>query len=51
MQELVLADVTVYRYEDSSELYSVPSIYLCKELGKFIIESIPNELLREDNNE
>jgi hypothetical protein len=44
MQELVLADVAVYRYKDSSEFYSVPEIYLCKELGKFIIESIPMNL-------
>lgn len=51
IQEIVLADVTVFRYQDSSELYSVPSIYLCKELGKFIIEAIPNNFLEEAKDE
>ena len=50
IQEIVLTDVTVYRYKDSAELYSVPSIYLCKKSGNFIIEAIPNEYLKEDNN-
>ena len=49
MQELVMHSVTVFRYEDSEELYSVPSVYLTKNAGKFIIEAIPEELLGEDN--
>jgi hypothetical protein len=49
IQEIVLSDVTVYAYEDSSELYSVPSIYLSKEIGKFIIEAIPADYLGVNN--
>lgn len=50
MQELVLYDVTIFRYKDSIELYSVPTIYLTKEMGRFIIEAIPKELLGESND-
>ena len=50
MQEMVLYDVTVFRYQDSIQLYSVPTIYLTKEMGKFIIEAIPKELLGEAND-
>jgi hypothetical protein len=49
IQELVLSEVSVYRYEDSAPLYSVPTIYLCKEMGSFIIEAIPQELLGFEN--
>jgi len=51
MQELVMYDVTVFRYEDSVRLYSVPTIYLTKEMGRFIIEAIPKELLGEANDD
>jgi hypothetical protein len=47
MQELVMYDVTIFSYEESDELYSIPSIYLSKSLGHFIIESIPKDLLEE----
>ena len=50
MQEMVLYDVTVFRYQDSVQLYSVPTIYLTKEMGKFIVEAIPKELLGEAND-
>lgn len=50
MQELVMYDVTVFRYKDSVHLYSVPTIYLTKEMGRFIIEAIPKELLGEAND-
>lgn len=50
MQELVLSDVTVFRYEDSAELYSIPSIYLTKEMGKFVIEAIPTKQLKEETD-
>ncbi|MEX0802486.1 MAG: hypothetical protein WD688_04100 [Candidatus Binatia bacterium] len=43
IQELVLSDVTVYAYDDSTEYYSIPSIYLCREMGQFVIEAIPAE--------
>ena len=49
MQELVLANVKVYSYEDSEELYFVPSIYLSKPNGSFIIESIPGDYLEGGN--
>ncbi len=45
MQELVMSEVTVYRYEDSAELYSVPTLYLTKDIGKFVIEAVPDNLL------
>lgn len=45
-QELVLYEVTAYRYKDSAELYSVPTVYLSKSMGKFIIETVPPELLK-----
>lgn len=51
IQEIVLSDVTVFAYEDSSELYSLPSIYLSKEAGKFIIEAVPNDYLGVQNEE
>jgi hypothetical protein len=50
MQEIVMSEVTVYNYEDSAELYSVPTIYLTKPLGAFIIEAIPQEYLGEAND-
>ena len=43
VQELVLHDVAVYRYEDSAKLYAVPTVYLSKPTGGFVIESIPSE--------
>jgi hypothetical protein len=46
--ELVLKDVTIYRYEDSARLYSVPTVYLSREIGKLVIEVVPWELLQED---
>ena len=39
VQEIALTDVTVYAYEDSTELYKLNSIYLSKPLGTFTIES------------
>jgi len=48
VHELVLHDVIVYRYEDSVRLYSVPTVYLSREIGKLIIETVPLELLQED---
>jgi hypothetical protein len=35
--------VTVFAYEDSTEYYSVPNNYLCREMGRFVIEAIPLE--------
>lgn len=49
IQEIVLYNVTVFSYDESDELYSLPSIYLCKSMGKFIIESVPIEFLEEDD--
>lgn len=40
MQEIVLSDVTVYEYETSTELYSLPSIYLARSTGTFVIEAV-----------
>jgi len=37
--------VVVYRYEDSAKLYSVPTIYLSKTVGEFVIETIPDSRL------
>lgn len=41
VNEVVLVDVTVYRYKDSQKLYDVPSLYISKPLGSFTIEAIP----------
>lgn len=38
IQEIVLSDVTVYSYETSEELYSLPSLYMAKPTGSFTIE-------------
>lgn len=43
MQEIVLSDVSVYRYEDSTHLYDVPSLYLSRPLGLLTIEAIPED--------
>jgi len=51
IQEIVLAKVTLFKYEDSEELYSVPSIYITKEMGKFIIEAIPPDYLGDETND
>jgi hypothetical protein len=48
VHELVLLDCTVYRYEDSAKLYSVPTTYLSREVGKLVIETIPADRLNED---
>jgi hypothetical protein len=45
MQELVLAEVTVYEYSTSDEFYSVPFLYLCGPHGSYAIEAIPSNLL------
>lgn len=51
IQEIVLSNVTVYSYSNSEEYYSVPSLYLCKNMGSFIIETIPSELLEAENEQ
>lgn len=43
--EIVLADVTVFGYEDSEEYYSVPTLYLCRARGSLVIEQISPSLL------
>jgi len=48
VHELVLHDVIIYRYEDSARLYSVPTVYLSREIGKLVIETVPLDLLQED---
>jgi hypothetical protein len=45
IQEIVLSQVSVYRYEDSTLLYSLPTIYLSRDAGKFTIEAISPERL------
>lgn len=45
MQELVLSEVTIFAYETSDELYSIPLLYLSKVRGAFIIEAVPQSLL------
>lgn len=45
MQELVLSEVTVFAYETSDELYSIPLLYLSKARGSFIVEAVPPQLL------
>ena len=49
VHEIVLSEVSVYAdTEDEPELmYQIPTIYLCKECGKFSIEAIPLEDLGE----
>lgn len=49
IQEIVLSEVSVYRYEDSVFLYSIPTIYLSRASGGFIIEAIPSHILGESN--
>lgn len=48
VHELVLHDVVVYRYEDSSRLYAVPTVYLSKPTGRFVIETVPSEKLQRE---
>ncbi|MBU2887183.1 hypothetical protein KO507_15560 [Gilvimarinus agarilyticus] len=47
VQEIVLSEVSVYRYEDSVFLYSVPTIYISREMGQLVIEAIPTDRLGE----
>ncbi len=51
IQEIVLSDVTVFSYKESEEYYSVPSIYLSKNIGRFLIEQISEELIGEENEQ
>ena len=51
MQELVLADVTVFEYSTSDEFYSIPFLYLCAPHGSYTIEAIPNKLLGEHDGQ
>lgn len=51
MQELVMEEVSVYNYEDSAFLYEIPTIYLTKNMGEFVIEAVPFDLLEDSNNE
>lgn len=49
VQEIVLSEVSVYRYEDSEFLYSVPTMYISRAMGELIIEAIPTEILGVTN--
>ncbi len=49
IQELVLTNVTLYCYETSVKLYSIPDIYIAKPVGEFIIETVPSEFLEIKN--
>jgi hypothetical protein len=49
LQELVLSEVSVYGYENSELYYDVPTIYISREIGKLVIEAIPNEILGATN--
>lgn len=51
IQELVLVNAKVYNYEDSDELYSVPSIYLSNTNSSFTIESVPIEYLENSDEQ
>ncbi|MDY0981284.1 MULTISPECIES: hypothetical protein [Stenotrophomonas] len=51
MQELVLAEVTVFEYSTSDEFYNVPFVYLCKPNGTFVIEAVPKEYMGDPNHE
>ncbi|OLF59864.1 hypothetical protein BTN33_08770 [Aeromonas veronii] len=50
LQEIVLSEVSVYRYSDSAYCYDVPTMYISRERGKLIIEAIPTEFLGEKND-
>jgi hypothetical protein len=43
IHEIVLTDVIVYSYYNQDKLYTTPTIYICKDLGKLQIEQIPQE--------
>lgn len=51
LQEIVLAEVTIFGYENSEEYYSIPSIYIGRELGNLIIEAIPPDHLGSSNGQ
>jgi hypothetical protein len=46
--DLLIQCITVYGYE---EPYTAPMVYLCKEMGVFVIESIPVESLENDHGD
>ncbi|MNF32660.1 hypothetical protein D3C76_693530 [compost metagenome] len=50
LQEIVLSEVSVFRYSDSAHCYDVPTIYISKERGKLVIEAIPTDFLGERND-
>jgi len=43
IQEIVLSEATVYEYESSKKLYSLPTVYLARPTGTFAIEAISNQ--------
>jgi hypothetical protein len=50
IQEVVLSDVYVYEYETSEFLYKLPSIYLARATGTFVIEAYPAVKQQEEQN-
>lgn len=51
IQEIVLSEVTVYNYETSDQLYVLPSIYLAKLAGTFVIESASCKPKEKNNDD
>ena len=49
IQELVLTDVRVFRSHDGQLLEKLPSIYISKEAGQFIIEDAPDIIEVDDD--
>lgn len=48
-QEIVLLDVSIYNNKRKPDLlYSVPSLYICREFGKITIEEIPEKYIKKE---
>jgi len=51
IQELVLTDVRVFRSHDSMLLENLPSLYISKPAGQFIIEDAPDRVVSEADDQ
>ncbi len=50
IQEIVLENVRVFRNHDSELLESLPSIYISRPVGKFLIEDAPEEIKEQSDD-
>jgi hypothetical protein len=51
VREIVLVDVDVYSYDDSTFLYNSPKIFISKPIGEKLLIELPNQNTIENGEE